>query len=66
MHIFCSFCGKITVRSDKNNIIGSQFRKTKPVLHLRFWCNGADFRTKAKKILMQEQCIPLAGIMRMI
>ena len=66
MHIFCSFCGKITIRLDKNNIYWQPIPKNKTLLHLRIWCNGADFRTKAKKILMQEQCIPLEGIMKMI
>ena len=64
MHIFCSFFKKITVVSDKKNLYWKPILKK--LIHLRFWSDGAGFRTEAQNFLMLEQCIPLEGIRKMI
>ena len=49
MHIFCSFFSKrlLLFQAKLNNLYRQQILQK--LMHLRFWYDGADFRTEAQK-----------------
>ena len=54
MHVFCSFLIKrLLLFQRKNNVFWQPVPKKST--NLRFWSDGADFRTETQEILMLEQ-----------
>ena len=66
MHIFRSFFFRkgLLLFQTKNNFHWQPILEK--LIHLRFWSDGAGFRTESQKFLMLEQCVPLECIRKMI
>ena len=64
MRIFCNFFKRLLLFQTKNDFYWQPILKK--LILLRFWSDGAGFKTEAQKFFMLEQCIPLEGIRKMI